>query len=65
MPEGINDTVIVLIEKNNDPRALKEFRPISLCYCGVEVPCQQTQTGAPAYYFSYSKCVYPGKTNYR
>jgi hypothetical protein len=31
MPEGVNDTVIVLIPKNNDPEALKDFRPISLC----------------------------------
>jgi hypothetical protein len=31
MPEGVNDTVIVLIPKNNDPEALKGFRPISLC----------------------------------
>lgn len=31
MPEGINDTVIVLIPKGKDPQSLKEFRPISLC----------------------------------
>lgn len=31
MPEGLNDTVIVLIPKGNDPQGLKDVRPIILC----------------------------------
>jgi hypothetical protein len=31
MPEEVNDTTIVLIPKNNEPEAMKDFRPISLC----------------------------------
>jgi hypothetical protein len=31
LPDGVNNTTIVLIPKGNNPGELKEFRPISLC----------------------------------
>ena len=31
MPEGVNDTAIVLIPKVDRPERVSEFRPISLC----------------------------------
>lgn len=40
MPEGINDTVIVLIPKGNTPEIFKDFRPISLCNVIYKVICK-------------------------
>lgn len=31
MPDGVNETTIVLIPKNNDPISIKDYCPISLC----------------------------------
>jgi hypothetical protein len=31
MPEGVNDTTIVLIRKIQHLESLKDYRPISLC----------------------------------
>ena len=31
MPDGVNNTAIVLIPKMDNPERLTEFRPISLC----------------------------------
>jgi hypothetical protein len=31
MPPGVNETTIVLLSKKEDPKMLKDFRPISLC----------------------------------
>ena len=31
LPQGWNDTVVVLIPKTNKPEKLKDLRPISLC----------------------------------
>ena len=35
LPEGINNTVIVLIPKEPDATDMKKFRPISLRNCGI------------------------------
>jgi hypothetical protein len=31
MPTEVNETIIVLIQKNDDPQSLKDYRPIALC----------------------------------
>lgn len=37
MPEGVNDTAIVLIPKVQYPEKLKDYRPISLCNVNYKV----------------------------
>ena len=41
MPDGVNDTTIVLIPKVPHPKELKDFRPISLCdvVCKIVSKC--------------------------
>jgi hypothetical protein len=31
IPQGVNDTTIMLFPKKEEPEVLKDFRPISLC----------------------------------
>jgi hypothetical protein len=31
LPDGVNDTAIVLISNGSNPEELKDFRPINLC----------------------------------
>jgi hypothetical protein len=31
MPEGVNETAIILLPKKDEPEHLRDFRPISLC----------------------------------
>jgi hypothetical protein len=31
IPDGVNETIIVLVPKSNDAEDIKDFRPISLC----------------------------------
>ena len=47
MPEGVNEAIIVLIPKTDEPKRVTDFRPISLCNviykivakCLVNRPC--------------------------
>lgn len=64
LPVGVNDTVVVLIPKNDNPETLKEFRPISLCNVIYKV-VSKCLVNRLRPLLANSKRLYPGKAHYR